>query len=1642
MRKLIFLNLLLFAFFWPLRAQHNAVETFTAANGLGNNGCSDLLMEANGTLWVGHDNYSAPSLNGKPFSRRMPNGTWDYPFNSAGLPAVTVSGSPYSWASFSVHEIHQTNNGAIWFIPNTPNSSDMNNAPPLLVYHNSSFSVYHISLANFPNKGAVHTMLEDNYGHLWFGCEEGLVKLDANTNQFSTYDPPVVNFNGLANPHTSKRVFELDYDANNRILMLTGHVNNIIANSSLFRVFTPLTNTWESWSHLDAPWRNATQAYYHPANILATRDGANRVYVSSFGGGIYYIDNSDWSSHTLHQIADFVRGWSYPAYTFENIYTNLPDFTRKLYADPDTGYWTLGIDGNAYRKMYEVPTTFSGNPATYHLFGYKESQITYNNNGSIDPSPYQAMAFYQNEIWISSQHGLERWYYDSLNPGPSYIAVEGVGARKQGVAGFNTKTNNALEAQKTGHTMPTSWPSISIDTAYYYLATSDYENINPGINAGIKGNGAYAGFSATAAALSAHGYTFSDLELRFSAIGLDKDTRDTDWLWDNNKSKEIRFYKEIFNIRNGTVSPTSFYEILLDGHVLFKGRMPDFQLHLAYNKYGYLFDSIGGYSDPAALVPYPNITDPKAADVKDSLLADIDGKSIEFVFRTIQTALNEEIRTVDRRGGIYQVFDAYLRKADVVTAIPPIPMCGDYTIGQTVNADYSSFSAAIADLHLRGVVCDVNFIVGKGNYVEQVEIGEYEGMNHYRVSFLGQGSGAELSYSPAHVDSNYVVKITGTPNLSFKDLRFENNQASFGRIFALSGSTANFILDSCELTGLANAANTPLNTKTRYYLFSCSDCDDLKIRYNTFTGGSNAIEANGTVLSILHNEFEGNTGTAINLNSANSIRVENNLILGPATGNYNGISFSGYPFQILNNQILNSTANCINAIYSSNFSTGNVNNPARIWNNEISVSANTGYGSGILVACGYVTIYYNSINVMGNNANFVGLQNFFAPSTWVARNNIVVNPNGICFYTSRSDAGQAYADSDYNLFYSNTANPFQTMEGFASEVDHANLAAFQTASSREANSLFLDPQFATNDHLLPLNPAASENGTPLANINDRLGRARSAVSPDQGCYEFDGMGWTGNAGADWRNPLNWSGLKVPTRNDKVFVSPRNNHPVIDTSIEVRDFVLHRSAQMRIRANAGLRVDSLLENSGSIVLEADTNGGYARLIQGQISGGGRITQEAVLRAADTSIRWFHLGVPVRTKVRDLANAQTYINAGPNGGSIYFWNASEGKWECPRDTAAYLEPGIGYAVAAGENAYGNFLITDFPATIDVSGPLRSADSVYHLDLAYTSVPQFNSYVSLINDGWNFLANPYHAVYDMQGQSIPGAYKTVYVWNGTTYKQYNTQLDAGDAEARYLAPLQGFFIRTDSLQSLSGFNFDPAQRSLSSVQEVQKTALPRFSLSVKAQKGSQSDRCYVVLHPSAQKGFEEEYDAAKLKNAGEHLNFYTYAQNNPVAINTLSEQDLLQGIELGFEAPMDGQFSIGLSADAPQDYAYFLRDKLLDKIMRIDLAEYQFAHQVQNFENRFELFVIPQAVDLQDSSTEGAYFYWENGQLYFEQLPLGSSDWQLISLDGKEVARGTKTAENTALAHPTAKYSPGIYLFQFPDLALSFKVFVPKK
>ncbi|MDP2188087.1 MAG: right-handed parallel beta-helix repeat-containing protein, partial [Sphingobacteriaceae bacterium] len=71
--------------------------------------------------------------------------------------------------------------------------------------------------------------------------------------------------------------------------------------------------------------------------------------------------------------------------------------------------------------------------------------------------------------------------------------------------------------------------------------------------------------------------------------------------------------------------------------------------------------------------------------------------------------------------------------------------------------------------------------------------------------------------------------------------------------------------------------------------------------------------------------------------------------------------------------------------------------------------------------------------------------------------------------------------------------------------DYATVAAWQTATGKDANSVSIDPIFVAPSLLLPTNVALDNLGIPVSYVfNDVVGLTRSTTTPDMGAYEFSG----------------------------------------------------------------------------------------------------------------------------------------------------------------------------------------------------------------------------------------------------------------------------------------------------------------------------------------------------------------------------------------------------------------------------------------------------------------------------------------------------------------------------------------------------------
>lgn len=169
-------------------------------------------------------------------------------------------------------------------------------------------------------------------------------------------------------------------------------------------------------------------------------------------------------------------------------------------------------------------------------------------------------------------------------------------------------------------------------------------------------------------------------------------------------------------------------------------------------------------------------------------------------------------------------------------------------------------------------------------------------------------------------------------------------------------------------------------------------------------------------------------------------------------------------------------------------------------------------------------LYFNSVAITGDRGPVASQIGSYGVA--ISGTNPVVDMKDNIFYNTQTSGGGANAksysiglasttftnfNSNFNDFFASGANAgfFRTGGLDTTATDHPNLAAFQAATSSNANSQEVDPLYvnpASNLHLQATSPVL-DDGTPAGGIVvDFDGDARSATTPDIGADEVVSVG--------------------------------------------------------------------------------------------------------------------------------------------------------------------------------------------------------------------------------------------------------------------------------------------------------------------------------------------------------------------------------------------------------------------------------------------------------------------------------------------------------------------------------------------------------
>ncbi len=473
------------------------------------------------------------------------------------------------------------------------------------------------------------------------------------------------------------------------------------------------------------------------------------------------------------------------------------------------------------------------------------------------------------------------------------------------------------------------------------------------------------------------------------------------------------------------------------------------------------------------------------------------------------------------------------------------PLAGTYTVGGAAP-NYATLDAAITDLNARGVSAPVTFAVRTGTYTPPAA-------GYVLTNVATMSAVNTVTIRP---DANAIVTFDGTLTVPIFNLSgckyfiidgwggagtlkrdMKIIQRSSGQVVRFIDGAQNNTIRNCNLISNATSSTTGLisistsvGAGNSYNTIKSNTLGDstavLRTSSGIYMSGStnrntkNLIDDN----DIINLGYSGGFIYGIYVSSNNdSLKITNNRIrvtnianspsVFPLYGIYYSNSSASYD-TIAYNRIWDLKSQYTTATtYGMYFTTVGAS-PIAVHNNMIALNGDQNASVyGIYVGTSSTTTFtldYNSIDINGLVATSSTSAAIYmsSSSNVTMRNNALrmTRPStgsNICYVVYRGSTTGTFT-SNYNVLYNSGVG---TVTGYYSPTVYTTLGAWQTGTTRDANSRANDPRFlniAGGDlHVSTTQRTPVESGgTPIAgNTLDIDGSTRNAATPDIGADE-------------------------------------------------------------------------------------------------------------------------------------------------------------------------------------------------------------------------------------------------------------------------------------------------------------------------------------------------------------------------------------------------------------------------------------------------------------------------------------------------------------------------------------------------------------
>lgn len=478
----------------------------------------------------------------------------------------------------------------------------------------------------------------------------------------------------------------------------------------------------------------------------------------------------------------------------------------------------------------------------------------------------------------------------------------------------------------------------------------------------------------------------------------------------------------------------------------------------------------------------------------------------------------------------------------LLTVNPALP-AGTYTInynstttytGPGTGTNFKTFNDAKVAMNC-GVLGAVTFnvIPNSGPYNEQLVLDSIQGTSLVKtITFNGNGN--TIAFASNNSLERAVIKLRGADYITFDSLTIDASAAStYGYGVQLINNADTNTFRKCTILANTNSTNSNYagviinSSESGTIALGNTWCDGNILDRNTIIGGFYGITLVGSATQLISNNIITNNliqdfynygiyaaGTYNTLIEGNRITRPTRTVITTAYGMYFSSAFSSR-MTISKNRIYNlfggapTNTSGLYGIYHNNIDA--------VAGNEVNITNNLFYnldGNGVVygmynAGSDNVRYYHNSVAIDDVTATAAGQAcGFYQTTTAIGlefKNNIITirrGGNGTKQAIYLGSPTTTEIDLNYNNYFINAggSNNFIGYSG----TNYATLAAWKTATNKDANSLNYDPLWLdlANGNLKPQMLPLDNKGTGVGVSTDILNILRNTVTPDMGAYEF------------------------------------------------------------------------------------------------------------------------------------------------------------------------------------------------------------------------------------------------------------------------------------------------------------------------------------------------------------------------------------------------------------------------------------------------------------------------------------------------------------------------------------------------------------